>query len=449
MGQFLAFRVTLFNNKLCCADEHCSMHLRSQREKMRKLSIDNAVNASQQSQINLSLIFNYLRDSGSTNRSRIAEDLRLSIPAVSRSVETLEESGRIIKQTDDRGTTRKGTPVYAVNPQYGFVLAVDLLSIQTEAAVVDFSGQIQCREKGFKPEESTDVLRDLIKLIDCCIEKAVASSESTRGKIKAISLGVPAVVDRNTGNLMLSYYEKYESVDFVKVLGTRYGIPVFMENISSLAALGERKHGERPSNETLVLIEIGNGIGSGILLEGSVYRGNGFAGEIGFSLTESENVTLPGRKTGFLERRASLSALKLNILHELSFGVESTLTPLYEADSRSISPPVIFEHALNGDELCLMAISAMARQISTALHNMTVIINPEAIIIGGDVCSMPGAEELLVASIRERLRTSLPFPPPEISMSSLGSESGILGAATMAIDSILLAESPYHQKVPS
>ena len=80
---------------------------------------------------------------------------------------------------------------------------------------------------------------------------------------------------------------------------------------------------------------------------------------------------------------------------------------------------------------------------------MTVIINPEAIIIGGDVCSMPGAEELLVVPIRERLKTSLPFTSPEISMSSLGSESGILGAATMAIDSLLLAESPYHQKTSS
>ena len=416
---------------------------------MRKLSINNAVNASQQSRINLSLIFNYLRDSGPTNRSRIAEDLGLSIPAVSRSVETLEEWGRIIKQTDDQGTARKGTPVYAVNPEYGFVLAVDLLSIRTEAVVVDFCGQIRCREKGFRPEESTDVVRDLIKLIDQCVEKFAASSGWAREKIKAISLGVPAIVDRNTGRLILSYYEKYESVDFLDVLGSRYGIPVFMENISSLSVLSEKTHGERPSSQTLVLIEIGNGIGSGILMDGSVYRGNGFAGEIGFSITESENVTLPGRKIGFLEKKASLSALKLNILHELSFGVESTLAPAYQTNPSSISPSVIFEHALNGDGLCLMAISAMVRQISTALHNMTVIIDPEAIIISGDVCSMPGVAQLLLNPIIERLGTSLPFATPEVSMSSLGSESGVLGAATMAIDSILLAESPYHRKISS
>ncbi len=414
---------------------------------MKKLSINYAVNASQQSHINLSLVFNYIRNSGSVNRSRIAKDLGLSIPAVSRIVETLGESGLIIKQKNDMGTARKGTLVYTVNPLYGFVLAVDLFSIQTEAAVVDFSGQIKFRKKGFKPEESSDVIRDLNDLIDKCISGFTDFSNTTKDKIKAICLGIPAIVDRNTGKLTLSYYEDYESVDFKNVLEHHSGIPVFMENISSLSALGEKRYGERNPEETLVLVEIGAGIGSGILLDGSVYRGNGFAGEIGFSLTESDDVAFLGRKIGHLEKKASLSALKGSILHELSCGVVSTLTPLFHTNPSSITPHMIFEHALNRDNLCLMAISTMVRHLSTALHNMAIIINPDAIIIGGDVCSMPGATELLLNPIKERLAMSLPFTPPEISYSSLGSESGILGAATLAIDSILHNEYPYHRKV--
>ncbi len=414
---------------------------------MKKLSINNAVNASQQSHINLSLIFNYIRDSGSVNRSRIAKNLGLSIPAVSRSVETLEGSFLIIKQSNDPGSARKGTPVYSVNPQYGFVLAVDLFSIQTEAAVVDFSGKIRFRKKGYKPEESSDTIRDLTNLIDQCISGFTDFSDIATDKIKAISLGVPAIVDRSNGKLSLSYYEDYESIDFKNVLENHYHVPVFMENISSLSALGEKIYGNRRSEETLVLIEIGAGIGSGILLDGSVYRGNGFAGEIGFSLTESDDVAFMGRKIGHLEKKASLSSLQGSILNELTCGVISTLTPIFQTDPSTISPPVIFKHALSGDNLCLMEISTMVRQLSTALHNMAIIINPDAIIIGGDVCSMPGAAELLLNPIKERLAMSLPFKPPEISYSSLGSESGILGAATLAIDSILHDVYPYHQKI--
>lgn len=414
---------------------------------MKKLSINYAVNSSQQSHINLSLIFNYIRNSGSVNRSRIAKDLGLSIPAVSRSVETLGETGLIIKKRNDLGTARKGTPVYSVNSQYGFVLAIDLFSIQTEAAVVDFSGQIKYRKKGFKPGESSDVIRDLNDLIDKCIGGFTESSNMTKDKIKAIGLGVPAVVDRNTGKLTLSYYEDFESVDFKYILENRTGIPVYIENISSLLALGEKMFGERYSEETLVLVEIGAGIGSGILLDGNVYRGNGFAGEIGFSLTESDDVAFLGRKIGHLEKKASLLALKGSILHELSCGVESTLTPLFQTDPSSIIPFMIFEHALNGDNLCLMAISAMVRHISTALHNMTIIINPESIIISGGICSMPGIIKLFMNPIVEKLTMSLPFTPPNITMSSLGSDSGLLGAATMAIDSILLKEFPYHHSV--
>lgn len=414
---------------------------------MKKMAINNAINASQQSQINLSLILNYIRSSGSVNRSRIATDLGLSIPAVSRSVERLSESGLIIKQKNDLGTARKGTPVYIVNPQYGFVLAVDLFSLQAEAAVVDFSGHIKFRKTGFKPNETTDVIRDLCALVDQCISGFTDVSGSTREKIKAISLGIPAIVDRNTGKLSLSYYKDYESVDFKNILESHYSVPVFMENISSLAVLGEKRYGEVNSKETLVLIEIGAGIGSGILIDGSIYRGNGFAGEIGFSLTESDNVAFLGRKIGHLEKKASLSALINSIIHELSCGVVSTLTPFYQTEPSSISSFMIFEHALNGDNLCLMAISTIVHQISTTLHNMVVIISPDAIIIGGDVCSMPGATELLLNPIKERLALSLPFQPPDISYSSLGSESGLLGAAILAIDSILLDEYPYHQKI--
>jgi N-acetylglucosamine repressor len=414
---------------------------------MKKLSINNAVNSSQQSHINLSLIFNYIRNSGSVNRSRIAKDLGLSIPAVSRSVETLGESGLIINKRNSHGTARKGTPVYKVNPQFGFVLAIDLFSIQSEAAVVDFSGQIKFRKKGFKPEESGDVIRDLNHLIDKCISEFMIISNVTKDKIKAIGLGVPAIVDRNSGKLLLSYYEDYEYVDFKNVLENRTGVPVNIENICSLSALGEKMYGEKHSDETLVLIEIGAGIGSGILLDGNVYRGNGFAGEIGFSLTESDDVAFLGRKIGHLEKRASLLALNGNILHELSCGVVSTLTPLYQSDPSTIIPSMIFEHAMNGDNLCLMAISAMVRHISTALHNMAIIINPGSIIISGDVCSMPGITKLLLNPIIENLTMTLPFAPPKITMSSLGSESGLLGAAIMAIDSILLKEYPYHYNV--
>jgi len=411
---------------------------------MKKLSINNAVNSSQQSHINLSLIFNYIRNSKAVNRSRIAKDLGLSIPAVSRSVETLEESGLIIRKENTSCTARKGTPIFTPNPQYGFVLAVNLFSFQTKASIVDFSGKIRFQEKGFKPEESKDVIKDLNNLIDKSITGFMEVSNNTRDKIKAIGLGVPALVDRNTGKLSLSYYENYETADFKNVLESRTGVPVYIENISSLSALGEKMYVETHSEETLVLVEIGAGIGSGILLDGNVYKGNGFAGEIGFSLTESDNENFLGGKIGSLEKKASLSALKGGILHELSCGVISTLTAVYQTDPSSITPFLVFEHALNGDNLCLMAISAMVRHISTALHNVTIIINPDSIIISGEICLMPGITKLFLNPVIESLSRTLPFLPPKITMSSLGSDSGILGTAIMAIDSILLKEFPYH-----
>lgn len=412
---------------------------------MRKLSI-NAMNASQQSQINISLIFNFLKDAGSANRSRIATGLALSIPAVSRSIDILEEKGFIVRAWESSSAARKGTPVYTVNASFGFVVAIDIFSIRTEAIVVDFSGQVKYREKGFNPEDSVNIPDDLKTFADRCINNFMSLTGEPKDKIKAIGLGVPAVVNRKTGTLMLSCYSAYESIDFVKLLQDRYGIPIFMENISALSALGEKRYGKRKSRETLVLIEIGAGIGSGILLDGSIYRGNGFAGEIGFSLSDSRDMEGSGKRATNLEKQASLSALKFNVLRELSLGGSSSLDSVFQSNQQLISPSLIFEHALNGDELCKNSISDMVNRISLTLHNMAVIVNPDAIIIGGDVCSMPGSDELLLSPIRRILNRTLPFSTPEISLSSLGDESGILGAATFAIDAILLRDFPYQQK---
>lgn len=412
---------------------------------MKKLPV-NAMNASQQSQINISLIFNYLKEKGSANRSRIAADLNLSLPAVSRGTGNLEEAGFISRNSSKTHSARKGTPVYRVNASFAYVLAVDLFSIRTEAIVVDMSGQVKHREKGFRPENSNDISGDLIALIDSCRKNFLSENGEPSDKIMAAGIGVPAVVNRQTGSLVLSCYEVYEKINFVDLLESRYGIPVFVENICALSALGEKKYGKRKTKESLVFIEIGAGIGSGILLDGSVYRGSGFAGEIGFSLTGNFDQNTSRWQNKFLENQASLSALKYNVIRELSLGHESSLRPDFLKDQSSVTPVLIFEHALNGDELCGSAIADMVKHISATIHNLTVILNPDAIVIGGDVCLQPGADRLVVAPVINLLGHSLPFATPDISISSLGNESGILGAAALAIDSIMQKEFPYQHR---
>ena len=404
------------------------------------------MNASQQSQINISLIFNHLRDNGSANRSRIAADLGLSIPAVSRSIDLLESKGFIIRDVEDSTPARKGTPVYQTNTEFGFVVAIDIFSTRAEAVIVDFSGQIRCRVNGFNPDKSRNIAQDLTAMIDKCIDDFNSVSSGNKEKIRAIGLGVPAVVDRKTGSLTLSYFSEYENIDFIGLLEKRYKLPIFMENISSLSAFAEKIFGKRDPRISLVFLEIGPGIGSGILLDGNVYRGKGFAGEIGFSLTNGDETILPDQRIGPLEKKASLSALKYNVLRELSLGAESSLKQFFTDDRELISPLLIFEHALKGDLLCLQMISDLVHHLSIALHNMAIIIHPEAIIIGGDVFILPGMDQLLLAPIRENLRKTLPFNIPEISFSSLGNKSGILGAAAMAIDSLLTEEFPYRKK---
>jgi predicted NBD/HSP70 family sugar kinase len=418
-----------------------------QRKQMplKKMSVSNAMNAAKQSEVNISLVFNFLREAGSSNRAHIAEALKLSIPAVSRAVEVLEESGRIIRVDDQDGTARKGTPVYRTSSEYGYIIAIDLFQNRVSAAIVDFSGNIRERIEGFKPGTSENILNDLFRLIDTCMDFLAVNRKSYTGPLRAIGVGVAAVINQSTGKLQISYYMGLENVQLKDALVQKFKVPVFVENICSLSALAEKKQRKTSDKQTLVFIEVGNGIGSGILLEDSLYKGNGFAGELGFSLTDSRQNRFMGRKKGYLEKQASLSALAHMVEYELSCGVESSLEPIYNNDKTGISPEIIFSHALAGDLLCKSAIDEIVETIAMSLHNLIVILSPEAIVFGGDICFLPHIDELFTGPIRNRLAETLPFPVPDISVSSLGSDSGIIGAAVLTVDSLLMEDFPYHQ----
>ncbi|WP_168203452.1 ROK family protein [Oceanispirochaeta crateris] len=410
---------------------------------MKRMKISNAMNASKQSQVNISLVFNYLRENLSANRSRIAEDLGLSIPAVSRAVDFLEETNRITPLKDSNSSARRGTPVYAINEGFGYIIAIDLFQNFSTAVIVDYSVHIKSRLKGFHSNSSQDIKRDLFKMIDSSIDQYKSESPSSEGGLKAIGIGVPAVVNQTTDKLQMVYYESMKEVQLREVIENRYGVPVFVENICSLSAFAEKKKMKEASPQTLIFVEIGNCIGSGILLDGKVYRGNGFAGEIGYSLIGLEHTGYLGRKKDYLENNASLSALRQNILRELACGVDSSLAGIYKEDKESITPELIFRDAAKGDSLCRNEIAEILNFFIPALHNMIVMLNPEVIILGGDICFLPEIDNLFVKPIKESLSRSLPFPIPEIGISTLGSEAGILGAAALAVDSLLLEEFPY------
>ncbi|MBA7585436.1 hypothetical protein ES708_27415 [subsurface metagenome] len=112
-------------------------------------------------------------------------------------------------------------------------------------------------------------------------------------------------------------------------------------------------------------------------------------------------------------------------------------------DIEKIEPYMVCEAATRGDELANDIITEMVDFLSIGIINLILIQNPQIIVLGGDICNLPEVNRLFLEPTKEKIRDSMPFGIPEIELSLLGEDAGIVGASFQAIESLLMNKFPY------
>lgn len=414
---------------------------------MRATHVARTADANLQNSINISIIFNYLRERGPSYRAQIAKALNISLPAVSRAIENLIDHGYVV--ADEQVRTQSGKKVAAVriNIQKGAVLGVDLLSERVRMALFDFSSTVRGSYAGKRLAESTNLVDDLAGEI----EKFLAdlhrnSTEQPIPPLKALTVGVPAVIDVGTQRPMNAYlYENLEDLDLKAELSRRLGIEVYLENIVKLAALGEHRYGKGKHYKDLVFIQVGNGVGAGIIMDNELVRGaGGAAGEIGFTVTNEESLGYTHDHKGYLEQFASTQGIREVAQRALEHGEQSRMRDMAGGDPAQLAIHHVFAAAADGDEVARTVLDAAVSKLTIAALNLSIVLNPELMVFGGDISSCPSVEELLIEPISAALDRLVPFARPEISVSTLGEDAGVYGASLMAVESLLVGRYPYR-----
>ncbi|GAI21683.1 unnamed protein product, partial [marine sediment metagenome] len=139
------------------------------------------------------------------------------------------------------------------------------------------------------------------------------------GSLKAICVGVPAVIDIGTGKIISApLYGNWKDLNLKEILESEFNIPVYIENDVNLSALGEKHYGEGKNFKDFIFVEISNGIGAGIIIDNHLFRGSiGSAGEIGFTIINIENLGFKVKNKGFLEKFASVESIKKKAIREI------------------------------------------------------------------------------------------------------------------------------------
>lgn len=406
---------------------------------MKPLQVTATANASLQNRINISIVFHHIRASGPVYRAKIARDLKLSAPAVSRAVEALKAEGYVIETEKVRTGSGKRAAHVMVNSTYGWVIGVDLLKAPTKIAVANLQCDIVEEYNGFVLDDTVDVETELCREIGEVIRQHGRPDE-----LKAIAVGVPAVVDESGKVASAFLYASLEGRRIKGFIEERFGVPTFVDNGVNLSALAESKHGEGKHSRSFVFVEIGNGIGAGIVVERNVIRGgHGSAGEIGFSLVNG----VVGRSRGmrYLEEVASVDSIRRSAVESLKNGAEAPqLLELAGGRIESLTSAAVCSAALAGEPLAAGILAKTTDSLALGIINLALILDPERIILGGDICHLPGVETLFVEPIRRRIAEALPFAAPDIILSSLHDDAGVIGGAQLAVDSLLTGMYPYR-----
>jgi glucokinase len=294
-------------------------------------------------------------------------------------------------------------------------------------AIIDREGHIHERLKLKTPATSkaTEIVSAIAESVGACEARAATA-------IQAVSVVVPGSVQHGTGVVV-------NAPNIPSLAGFRLGIaleselnaPVLLENDANAAALGEMWQGAARDARTIVCLTLGTGVGSGIILDGQLWRGvDGTAGEIGHTSVEPfAGVKCKCGNTGCLEVCASATAIVRMTRAGLPDHLDSSLRSI---PANGLTSEKIAHDAVEGDEFALSIFQRMGTYLGIAIANVVNTLNPEMIVIGGGVSA---AFDLFVQHTRaEVLRRAFPVPANrcQIVRGECGDDAGLLGAAWLA-----------------
>jgi glucokinase len=274
---------------------------------------------------------------------------------------------------------------------------------------------------------------------DKLIEQLVEAIEGLRDdEVRAVGVGVPSVVDFATGRIRSSVNIPLEDVPLRELLTERVGLPVFVDNDASCAALAEAFEDGRLTCPHLVMFTIGTGVGGGTVLGGTVYRGaTGAAPEsghqiIGLDLSdgdESSDTDFP--QPGSLEALASGRALDRLALDAARREPSSFLGRRLAADGEVTGHDAV-DGAKQGDEPSRRCLRVLGERLGIGIANAINMYDPLEVVIGGGVST--AGDLLLEPAERAAFRHVLPGvgSKTKIRLARHGPRAGVLGAALMA-----------------
>lgn len=365
--------------------------------------------------INRSAVLEYLRLAKTASRTELSTELMISKPTVMRIIDDLVEDGLIIPLDEREKGTHRSRELLALNTTNNLVLGIDIGGSHISGIIANIGGEILYQNR--IAEKWTDSEENFLTLLHY-VQELQIEAQKIPSKILGIAIGVPGIIDSVKGVVKIAPSLNWLNFPLFEKLEPFFEIPVIIENDVNLAALGENWFGIGEGVNNLVMISIGTGIGSGIILDGKLHRGyRDSSGEIGYLLPGVKYLDNQYPGFGALESLASCKGIAEKAIQYF----KESSTPV---DLSKVDAAMVFDAAREGQKWAINITNETIDFLSLAIANVSVCFDPELIIIGGGIS---GSVDMLINPILNRLKNVIPFIP-RIEGSRLMNNAPLLGA---------------------
>ncbi len=311
-----------------------------------------------------------------------------------------------------------------------YVIGIDMGGTNTAFGIVDMRGEV-LRRGAIKTQKYADVNLYIDELYTTLMDSIneVGGIES----IKGIGMGAPNG-NFYTGNVEFAPNLPWKGViPFAKMLEDKFGVPAALTNDANAAAIGEMTYGAARGMKNFIMITLGTGVGSGIVINGQlVYGHDGFAGELGHTTIVRNNGRTCGcGKTGCLETYTSATGVARTAREMLETRRDDSL--LRNIPLESITSKDVFEAAMKSDPIALEIFEYTGKLLGEAFADFVAFSAPEAIVIFGGLAK---AGDLILKPVRDNMEKNLlPIWKDKVKLlfSALNeADAAVLGASALA-----------------
>lgn len=391
--------------------------------------------------LNRSLILNIIRSNDPISRADIAKKTGLTPPTVGNLVKELIESGLVVESSQGESKGGRKPTLLTMNATSNYVVGLDVGPSTIKIVLIDLNGALI---ESFQTPISIHVTNaSLLDQLSETITKLLKKQlHINKEKIVGIGVGMHGIVDSEHGLSIYAPNLQLRDISIKQYLEEQFDILVKVENDVRAMALGETWFGAGRNQRSVVCINVGRGIGAGIILNGELFHGENYiAGEIGHMTVDIDGPKCSCGNYGCLQALASGPSLVEKIAKEIGMGKKSLLTNIVHDDLSKINGELVYEAATQGDPLSIDVLYQTGVYLGIGITNLIHILNPDQIILGGGVAKAGDfILEPLKATVDQRALTPK-AKQTNIQLSVLGDQATAIGAASLLLTELFSSES--------